>query len=152
MALSLRSAPLEIDLHQFPIRRRWLLRRLQQPSRQFREVNQAFDQRQHAPHGSAVQNQATEDQQGMWNGGGAAGAYIDIAYAPGDVGAAHVADRLGVPDLLERLFADIADWPSIQHVALATRINVAVVLDVKRAAPEIVARVLPVLRGVPGFR
>ena len=57
----------------------------------------------------------------------------------------------GVPDLRQRLLAEVAQRRAVQHVALAAGIHVAVLLDVHRPAPEVVAGVLPVLRGVAGL-
>src|SRR5581483_272604 len=41
---------------------------------------------------------------------------------------------------------------SVEHVALATRVNIAILFDVHRAAPEVMTGMLPLIRGMSCVR
>ncbi len=115
------------------------------------EVGEAFDPGQEFAHGAAMEEEAAGDEDGMGNGGAAVGADGDIAGAAGDVGLAHFDHGGGVEDFRQRGLADVADRRAAEIVALAAGVDIAVVLDVHGAAPEVMAGVLPVLRGVGGI-
>src|SRR5579871_6414912 len=86
----------------------------------------------------------------MRDGGAAPRADADLPGAPAYMQGAHALHFGAVPDRLQRLLAQIAQRRTIQHVALATRIHVAVLLHVHRSAPEVMARMLPLFGGVTG--
>src|SRR5258708_29602227 len=88
----------------------------------------------------------------MRDRGAAARADIDLAGASGYVQAPHALHLVAIPDLVERRIPDAAERLAVQHVALAARIHVAVMLDVHRPAPQVVAGVLPFLCLVPRLR
>ena len=98
-----------------------------------------------------MKEQAAGDQQRMGNRRAAAGADVDLAGAALAVEPAHALHLRGVEDSRQLLPADVADRLAVEHVALAAGVDIAVVLDVHRPAPEIVAGVAPVGGGVAGL-
>ena len=64
---------------------------------------------------------------------------------------AHVLHGFRVPNSGEWSVADAAHGCAVEHVTLAARIDVAVVLDVHGTAPQVVARVFPIACGVAGI-
>src|ERR1035437_9299924 len=87
----------------------------------------------------------------MRNGGAAARTDIDFTGPAGRVEAAHLLHRPGIPDVRQRPLADFAHGGAIQHVALAARVHISVLLDVHRPTPQVVARVLPIAGCVAGI-
>src|SRR5215471_18554396 len=84
----------------------------------------------------------------MRNCGAAARAHIYFAAAAGSMQPTHLLDGGRIPDCLQRRAGEIAERSAIQHIALAAGIDIAVLLHVHGAAPEIMARMLPLLGGM----
>src|SRR5262249_35681424 len=87
----------------------------------------------------------------MGNRGAAACADIHFAATPFGMEPPHLLHCGPIPYLDQRLTADRAQRLAIEHVALAARVDIAILLDVRCAAPEIVAGMLPLVAGVAGI-
>src|SRR5258708_3119177 len=88
----------------------------------------------------------------MRDGGAALRADVDFSGTPVDVKPTHLLHCVRIPDLCEGGIADAAYGTSVQHIALAAGINVTVVFYVHRSAPEVMAWVFPISRGMAGIR
>src|SRR5258707_8658793 len=82
----------------------------------------------------------------MRNRSAAARADIDLAAATRDMQRTHALHLRRVPDLEERLLADMSHRLAVQHVALATGVHVAVLLHIHGPAPQVVAGRLSFVR------
>ena len=111
-------------------------------------IGQPLHQRQQLSDPLPVKKQTARDQHRMWNRCVASRTNVDLPAPAFHMHLPHPNHLGRIEDRRQRLLRYPANWRPVQHVALAARIHIAVVLHVHRTAPQVVTRMLPIGRRV----